>query len=92
MKLGTVKKTSVDNLREQVDYTDWLADAEEIDEQEFESDPTGLEVTAAEAAAGVLTFFVAGGEDAQEYTLKITVTTNEGQVRQDFITYVIGDP
>jgi hypothetical protein len=92
MKLATIKKTSVDNFREQIDYTEWLAEGEDLSEWEFESDPTGIVVTAADGADGILVFFAAGGEDATAYNLKVTVTTNEGQVRMDYITYTVGDP
>ena len=91
-KLGTFKKTSVDNIRYTIDYSEWLIEGEELDDYEFESDPVGLEVTGAEAASGVLTFFVAGGTDAEEYNLKVTVTTDQGQVRMDYITFTVGDP
>jgi len=93
MRLGTYPKTTVDNIRFEIDYSEWLVAPEVLTDYEFGSDPTGLLITTVSIVDGTsLVFFLGGGMDGEAHNLLVTITTSGGQVRQDFIVVTVADP
>jgi hypothetical protein len=93
MKIGSFIKSSVDNIRFEVDYSEWLETPEVLFDFQFSSDPTGLTVSnAAINNSTSLIFYVAGGVDTEVYNLLVTAITNQGQVRQDYIVTTVSNP
>jgi hypothetical protein len=97
MALVKYVKDPTDNKKYSVDYDDWLEAAETISDWEFSISPvsagTPLVVTNDATLAGdrSLEFFVGGGVANVTYGILLTITTSEGQIRQDRLVYVVRD-
>ena len=94
MRLGTTTKTSVDVIRFEIDYVEWLADNEFLTVYEFASDPLGLTMSGAAIAIdqNSLAFLVGAGIDGEVYNLLVTISTDAGQTRQDYVVVTVSDP
>jgi len=93
MRLGTFTKTSVDNLRFEVDYSEWLEAPEVLLAFELGSDPADLMISSASILNTTsLVFFVGGGVDGEVYNMLVTISTSGGQVRRDYIVFTVHDP
>ena len=93
MRVGRFAKDAQDRKRYVVDYVDWLDDAEKIvtvdvlgtDDIDlfyvdgFVVDPSGKQII----------YYVSGGVAGVEYNAYITIGTDMGQVKEDWITHVV---
>jgi len=89
MKLGTVKKQPRENFSYTVTYEDALTVGDNVQAVEVVSVPTGLVITNVAVFDPRVKFWVGGGTDGSSYKLSITVTTADGRVFQDELTFVI---
>lgn len=94
MALAKFKHTPTTRKRYQLDYSDWLAEGvsptDTIASIAFASvpnSPTPAIVDASEinSPATSVDIFISGGVDGVEYKILITMTTVDGQVKQDDI-------
>ena len=94
MRLGTTTKTTVDIIRFEIDYVEWLAEAEFLTTYEFASDPLGLTMSGAAIAldGNSIAFLVGGGLDGEVYNLLVTISTDAGQTRQDYVVVTVSNP
>jgi hypothetical protein len=92
MTIGKFKHTPVTRRRYQLDYSDWLAEGvsptDTIASVAFASvpsTPTPAQVDASEinSPATSIDIFISGGVDGTDYKILITMTTVDGQVKQD---------
>lgn len=93
MRLGTFTKNPIDNLRFEIDYSEWLEAPEILLASEAVSDPDGLVVSNISVVDDTsVVLFVGSGEDGESYNLLVTITTNGGQIRQDYIVFTVRSP
>lgn len=96
MKLGTFKNTTQEKKRYTVSYADWLDTGEEVASVVYGIDNTTVPPLLVESSMvqvdglGV-SFFVSGGEDEEQYVLHIKMTTDAGQIKEDYMVFVVED-
>lgn len=98
MRLGRFLKDAQDRKRYVVDYEDWL-DEEEIvsgvtvtGSVDDPDNPTGEFVVDGYVIGDsfkTIVYYVSGGIPENEYNATITIETNYGQVKEDWITHVV---
>jgi hypothetical protein len=77
-------------LRHEMDWTDWLADAETIStEAVVSSVPAELVVDQVTEASGVVAWRVQGGTARKNYTVTVTITTSAGRTDQRSLLYPV---
>lgn len=97
MKLGAFKKTPQERKRYTISYSDWLDTGELVDSVVYAIDNTTTPPLLVEGSAvavdglGVL-FFVSGGLDSEQYQLNVLMTTDAGQIKEDYIKFVVEEP
>lgn len=100
-KLGTIRKFSTEKKRITVSFGDWLDTGEEIASCTYlvttVSAGTGAANALTVTGGSVLTtntdvaFFVQDGKDNGEYTVHLTMTSTQGQIKNDHITVRIDE-
>jgi hypothetical protein len=93
MRIGKYRKQPADRLRYRVDYSDWLDPGETITGVTHAVTPAGLVVDGLVVDPGdtTVSFFASAGVDGEEYKVSITVTTSQGQIKEDEILYSVKD-
>ena len=91
MRLGRFTKTPVERKRYAIDYSQWLDTGETVSSFVFTTTPSDLVVNAGslDTTSTILTYFVSGGTDGQQYALDVRITTSGGQIKEDTILYTI---
>lgn len=97
MVLGKYFKSPADRKRYTIDYTDWLDSAELISTVTFEVTPVGTSVLVIDGIAidtdakGVV-FYASEGLDGTNYKAFPTMTSSNGQIKEDEIRFTVRDP
>lgn len=97
MLLEKYSKVPVDRKRYRIDYTDWLDEGEIISDVTYTVTKTDGTVTTELTIDGTAIFtgnlmayfFVNGGLSGKQYKVYATLTTNNGQVREDYILFSV---
>ena len=91
MKLGRFNKTPVERKRYAIDYSQWLDTGETVSSFTLAASPTGMTVdgSSLDTTNTILTYFMSGGTDGQQYTLDVRITTSGGQIKEDTVLYTI---
>ncbi len=89
-KLGKYAKTPNDNKRYVIEYDDWLDSGETISSYDFTISPTTATPLTVGSVSIVgsskqLEIFIGGGEDGEDYTVVVQITTSDTQVSEDLI-------
>ena len=97
MKFATYKKTPMERKRYTISYADWLDAGEVVSSVLYGIDnvtdpPLAIDGSFLETDGLGVSFFVAGGITDEQYQLNILMTTNSGQVKEDWITFVVEEP
>jgi hypothetical protein len=106
MKLGRFVKASADNLLFNIDYSQWLNSGETITGVpqfvvETVTDSVlvidGISVINTIGPSGqpsqtMVAFHVSQGLTANTYTVTVTITTSQGQTKEDFMFFSVQDP
>jgi len=96
-RIARYQKTSVENKRYTIDYTDWLDPGETAISVVF----TVLGQTTVPLVVGNsailptgfgVQYYISGGTDGSTYEVVATMTTSQTQVRQDGIIVSVKDP
>lgn len=96
MKLGTFKNTPQEKKRYTVSYAAWLDSGEVVESVVFGIDnetdtPLLVESSMVQVDGLGISFFVSGGEDEEQYTLHIKIETDAGQIKEDYMIFVVED-
>lgn len=94
MALGRFIHSPGERKRYEIDYSDWLDDGEVVSTVTFTS---STEDTGELVVDGVLAstdnlksiFYVSGGDDGAVYTVVATMTSSNGQTKEDAIQYIV---
>lgn len=89
MKLGTVAKQPAEKFSYTVDYSEALTENDNVESVTAVSTPAGLEISNVGAYDPVVRFWAAGGESGVSYKVTLTVTTADGRIFQDELTFKI---
>ena len=89
MRLGTATQQPTEKLSYTVDYSEALTEGDNIDSVFAVVYPAGLTVTDVGAFDPRVKFWVTGGTSGTSYKVTLTVTTADGRVLQDEITFKI---
>lgn len=89
MKLGTVTKQPAERFSYTIDYSEALTQDDNITTVSASVAPVGLLVDNVGAYDPVVRFWAAGGESGVTYKVTVTVTTDDGRVFQDEVTFKI---
>lgn len=93
--LATWTKAPDERKRYTIDYSEWLGTSEHL--STFDLDPGTATVVVSGAAIDDavqkhLIFFVEGGASNERAIVTVTVTTTDGQIKQDVFTIQVRDP
>lgn len=93
MRIGKFRKAAADRKRYEINYEDWLNDAEIITgitmlgadlDDGFVVDGYGVE----EGGKSVV-FYVSGGVEDKSYIVYATIETSLDQIKEDWVTFVV---
>lgn len=92
-KLGKFAKTPIERKEYSIDYASWLRAPETLSVVAYEFSPPGMTIDGTAVASGrkAISFFAGGGNDGETYELLITVTTSDGQNKEDAVLFVVRD-
>lgn len=95
-RLGTVRKYGAEKKRLTVSYGDWLDTGEEISSCTYAvttvTAGTGVRAHLTVTGGSILTtntdvaFFVQDGKEGAVYTVELTMTSTQGQIKVDHLT------
>lgn len=96
MRLAKFAKTPGDRKRYEVHYADWLDEGETLVNVETAIDqsvPGNIYVDGLLLDQDFLTviMFVSEGQPDNEYDVGIRVTTSRGQIKEDYLTFVVSE-
>lgn len=89
MKLGTVTKQPAERFSYTIDYSEALTSGDNITTVTAAVSPEGMTVDNVGAYDPVVRFWASGGESGSTHKVTVTVTTDEGRVFQDEVTFKI---
>lgn len=93
MRIGKFRKAPADRKRYVVDYTDWLNDNELVTTVSVTgnvpSDNFFVDGYIVDTGGKEIIFFVSGGVSGEEYVVTITINTDLGQIKEDWVTFVV---
>lgn len=97
MKFSTQKKTPLERKRYTVSYANWLDDLETVSTAAYSIDnetdpPLAVDGSFIQPDGLGLSFFVSGGVTDEQYQLHILMTTSNGQIKEDWMTFVVEEP
>lgn len=97
MKFATQKKTPQERKRYTVSYQNWLDQDEVVASALYGIDnvtvpPLVVDGSFIQVDGLGLSFFVSGGVSDEQYQLHILMTTNNGQIKEDWMTFVVEEP
>lgn len=87
-------QTALERKRYTVDYKRWLDEGETLTDSQYlispDSDPALIaEAAVADDPATQITFFIRGGVVGVYYTLRLIITTSDGQVKEDRVEILV---
>lgn len=84
MRVGVARKAPGDQLDYDVRFEEWLTDGDTIIEAEAEADDDALTVDSVSVNSSdhIVKVWLSGGEDGGAYTVTLTITTDEGRVKE----------
>jgi hypothetical protein len=94
MKLAKFKQTSFEVLRRSLDYSQWLAAGEVLTGVTFvvtDTTSPALVIPSNVLSNTGVVFFASGGLSGFEYTVTVSVTTSQGQTKEDYFHLKIQD-
>lgn len=79
-----------------IEYDDWLDNAETIDDVEFTipentTTPLVVDETDIDIAGTLVSYFVSGGVADENISVIVTITTSNGQIKEDEIVFSVRD-
>jgi hypothetical protein len=89
MKLGTVTQQPTERLSYTIDYTDVLPSGDNVDIAAASVSPAGLTVENVSPIDPRVRFWVTGGTSGATYKVTVTMTSADGRVFQDELTFKI---
>jgi len=92
MRLGKFVKSPSERKRYKINYADWLDVSETVSNVVYSTSPDNVLVADGSEIAGdgkSVTFYVSGGTLDTTYDLFVLMTTSGGQVKEDFIIFVV---
>ncbi len=89
MKLGTAQKQPTERFSYTVNYIDALTTGDNVQSATVSATPAGLTIDNVAVYDPRVKFWAEGGVDGQPYKVTLTVTTADGRVFQDEITFKI---
>jgi hypothetical protein len=92
--LGKKTKAPSDRKKYIIDYDDWLDVAETASSMGYSVSPSGPTIDGETIAVDgrSVSFFISGGTAGETYTVYPTITTSNGQIKEDHILFVVVDP
>jgi hypothetical protein len=96
MKLGTFRQTPQEKKRFSISYAAWLDTGEVVASITYAISPETevpllIEASALDVGGLGVTFYVSGGEDANEYQINTLMQTDAGQRKEDYIKIILED-
>lgn len=91
MRLGTVKQQPGEKLSYTVEYEDVLTENDEVESAVVLASPSGLIISNVSIFPNRVRFWVNGGTDGLTYKVTLSVTTADGRVFEDELTFRIKD-
>lgn len=82
MILGTMTKQSADVLDYDIDYSQWLPSGDHV-QNALATAPTGITIDSTFVNDPFVKIWLAGGTSGTSYKITVTVTTQDGRVKQD---------
>lgn len=98
MQLGKYTKAPPDRKRYTIDYVDWLDVGELVSSAVYSIDPPTdtsplvIDGTSINPAAQGVIFYASAGTDGTTYKVAVTMTTSNGQIREDTVLFVVRAP
>lgn len=92
MRLGKFTKAPAEKKRYTADYKNWLDTGELLSGVVYAVTPTGGVTVPSSSIVGdglIAAFFVDGGADGIDYTVKLTATTSGGQIKEDTVIFAV---
>lgn len=94
MKLGNFHKTPAERKRYGIDYSDWLDTGEGVATWQFDvspATPTPLVIDGVtlDSVSSTLTFYASGGMHGKVYTVTVTTTTSQSQIKEDDVLFSV---
>ena len=93
MRIGKFRKAPADRKRYVVDYEDWLNDNELVltvmVTGDVPSDNFFVDGYIVDTGGKEIIFFVSGGVSGEEYVVTTKITTDLGQIKEDWVTFVV---
>lgn len=83
MILGTMTKQPADRLDYDVEYDKWLPDGDALSLASATVDQPGLTIDSVQVIGTVVKVWLSGGDDGITYKVTVSVTTNDGRVKDD---------
>jgi hypothetical protein len=84
MNFGTYIKQPADTLDYDLDYLEWLTPGDSVINAEVVVEPaTDLAVDAVFISSPIVKLWLSGGLSGTSYKLTITITTDNGRIKQD---------
>lgn len=96
-RLGKFLQTPTERKRYMIDYSQWLDSGEIVASVVYSPDtvttpPLLVSGNVIDPGSLGLTFYVSGGADGSTYKLLVTITTDRGQVKEDFVNFTVAAP
>ena len=97
MKFATYRKTPAERKRYTISYADWLDSGEFVQSATYFIDndtvpPLMVEGSFIQFDGLGLSFFVSGGITDEQYQLNVLMETSVGQIKEDWMTFVVEQP
>lgn len=84
MNFGTYLKQPADTLDYDLDYAEWLTSGDTVASADVVAEPASdLVVEAVFLSTPIVKLWLSGGVSGTSYKLTITITTNDGRIKQD---------
>jgi hypothetical protein len=83
MILGTFQKQPVDRLDYDVTYANWLTEGDNVGSVTTNVTPEGLTVETVYVHDPIVKIWLSGGESGTTYKVTLTISTDDGRIRQD---------
>lgn len=80
--LGTFRKRPDDQLDYDVKFERWLSEGDTITDATAVADPVGVTIDRVEVFGDVVKVWISGGEVGASHSINVTVTTDQGRVKE----------
>lgn len=89
--VGDFEQQPADELDYDIDYDDWIHDADTVVSATASASPADLTITGPLVSGNTVKIWVSGGVDGTRYKVTVTTTTSYGRIKQDEIRIKIKD-